>query len=78
MSKANGRRVDQTHIPKLISMSPAPCRMLLVEVLGNNEMTEFSVNWSDVVGVLCVVETEYLKLCGSVSRLPAAARCHAR
>jgi hypothetical protein len=54
------RDVEQSYIPQMVSMSPAPCRMIAVEVFREPEGAHF-VRWNDVVGVLCVVETEYLK-----------------
>jgi hypothetical protein len=54
-------RVDRTHIPNLIALAPAPCRMIqvVVDVSLDDDRKVFIVGWSPVVGVLCVVETEY-------------------
>jgi hypothetical protein len=54
----------ESHIPTMISMAPAPCRMIRVEVYANVDAESrevFSVSWARVIGVLCVVETEYVK-----------------
>lgn len=48
------------HIPQAISLSPAPCRMIAVSVFDLDDGSH-DVHWETVIGLLCVVETEYVK-----------------
>jgi hypothetical protein len=64
-SKSIRERVE-AHIPRMISMSPAPCRMIQIDVYEceyeDGSGRGHAVSWSHVVGVLCIVETEYAKI----------------
>jgi hypothetical protein len=55
-------RVRDATIPNLISLAPAPCRMIVVEVYEHKDKESHSVAWFDVIGFLCVVRTFYSKL----------------
>lgn len=46
-------------IPNMVSLSPAPCRMIAVEVF-EHEGDKHTVDWSAVVGFLCVIRTRYM------------------
>jgi len=52
---------DNATIPSLISLSPPPGRMIVVEVFQDVDKTKHSVGWSDVIGLLCVLKTDYSK-----------------
>ena len=54
------RQFETRKAPNLVSMSPAPCRMIGVEVFKDDDGTH-GVCWSHVIGFLCVVETIYSK-----------------
>lgn len=54
------RQFETRKVPNLVSMSPAPCRMIGVEVFKDDDGTH-GVCWSHVIGFLCVVETIYSK-----------------
>lgn len=56
-------RADEAHLAQMISLAPAPCRLLQVEVFENEGESgpRFSVGWIEVVGLLCLVETEYVQ-----------------
>jgi hypothetical protein len=48
-------------LPGLVSISPAPCRMILVEVFWDDKTDEHFVSWDDVIGVAAVLKTAYEK-----------------
>jgi hypothetical protein len=53
-------RVEYAHLARHISLAPAPGRMLNVSVHADGEGGR-EVRWERVIGMLCLVETEYLK-----------------
>jgi len=64
--KKETTRTATARIPNLMTMAPAPCRLIHVEVFKNDDGSHF-VSWDDVIGFLCLVETAYEK------RVPADA-----
>lgn len=56
-------RTDEAHLAQMVSLAPAPCRLIQVEVFDQrgDDGPRFSVGWTEVVGLLCLVETEYVQ-----------------
>jgi hypothetical protein len=65
----------ECHIPTLISISLAPCRMISVEIFGDEDGGHW-VKWTDVVGVLCIMETEYVKRYHAAESWPQPGATH--
>jgi hypothetical protein len=53
--------VASISLPKLMTVSPAPCRMIKIYVYRYDEAGSFGVQWAEVIGVLCVAESDYSK-----------------
>jgi hypothetical protein len=71
-------RTNHAQLPKLISLAPAPCRLIQVDVFKHDppESPRFSVGWLEVVGILCLIETEYSKRTGASQDSPHSGVTH--
>jgi hypothetical protein len=57
-SKPKHRPSVSARLPLAVSLAPAPCRMLAVEVYEVDG--KHAVCWEPVIGLLCIVEVTYL------------------
>jgi hypothetical protein len=51
------RESEHAHLPLSVSLAPAPCRMIAIEVYDDDGAHH--VHWEPVIGLLCMVEAAY-------------------
>jgi hypothetical protein len=68
-------RTEWAHLPVSVTVTPAPARMIFVQVYKNDDGS-FAASWAPVVGLLCVVENEYMKRVGPNQDSPKGGATH--